>query len=97
MGLAYAPKSDELMSEMGLGEFVTDIGRCATPWLIRQFECERSDADRIQRRVREVSLRYQAALAEQYDAVLGRAPREGGGSPGTTPRTIKPSRREASS
>lgn len=72
IALSYNQKTDDLMADMDLGEFVADIGRCDVPWLILRFERLRAEAEDVRRRIESRRSDYRAALDKQYALVLGK-------------------------
>jgi len=73
VGLAYNKKTDELMTDVGMGEYVADVDRFDVAWLIDRFERIRDEADAAVDRIETRRAEYRAALDDQYDALFGPA------------------------
>ncbi len=71
IGLSYNQKTDELMADVGLGEFVADIGQFDVPWLVSRFERLRADAEDVRCRIESRRSDYRSALENQYGLLLG--------------------------
>ena len=71
IALSYNQKTDDLMADMHLGDFVMDIGQCDVPWLVSCFERLRSDADDVRCRIESRRSDYRSALESQYSLLLG--------------------------
>lgn len=70
LGLSYDPKSDDLMNDVGLKDFVSDIHRFDFNWLVSRFKRLCREAAEIKRSIANRSAEYRAALDEQYDYLL---------------------------
>lgn len=73
IGLSYNQKTDELMTDLGQGEFVRDIGRIDALWLLERFERLHAQCDGARRRIEARQATYRLALDRQYALVLGGA------------------------
>jgi polysaccharide pyruvyl transferase WcaK-like protein len=71
IAISYDPKTRDLMTDVGLGEFVADISSVDVPWLMSRFEQVRADAEVLCRRVEARTTAFRAALESQYDSVFG--------------------------
>ena len=77
IGLSYDRKTNELMTDVGMGDYVSDIDGFETNWLVSRFERLWGEADAAVDRVRSRRAAYQAALDDQYDLLFGLPSREG--------------------
>ncbi|WP_435011864.1 polysaccharide pyruvyl transferase family protein (plasmid) [Tundrisphaera lichenicola] len=73
IGLSYNPKTDELMADMGLGDFVSDIGGFEVSWLISRVETTRGAYEEIRDRIESRRESYRAALSAQHEKLFGEA------------------------
>jgi polysaccharide pyruvyl transferase WcaK-like protein len=73
IGLSYFQKMDDLMADMGQGEFVADIRRVDVPWLVSRFERLRVEAAAVRSRIEARRSDYGTALERQYGLLLGEA------------------------
>lgn len=71
IGLSYNQKMDELMADVGLVEFVADIGRFDVPWLVSRFEQLRADTGDIRCRIESRRSDYRSALEDRSSLLLG--------------------------
>lgn len=71
IGLSYNPKTDDLMTDVGLGEFVMDIGRVEVPWLVSRIERLRGDPERYRQQIEAKRSSYLVILENQYGSLLG--------------------------
>ena len=70
IGLSYNQKMDELMANMGLGDYVADIGRFDVPWLVSQVERLWANAEDVRCRIEARRSDYRSALENQYSLLL---------------------------
>jgi polysaccharide pyruvyl transferase WcaK-like protein len=79
LSIGYATKNDELMAEMGLGEFCQHIERLDVDMLITQF-CKLADGRKFyESRIRDTVARCKDRLREQENFLFSSYMREGGG------------------
>jgi polysaccharide pyruvyl transferase WcaK-like protein len=71
IALSYDAKTDDLMADLGLAEFVTAIDRADLPWLISRFTQLQADAETCRQRLESRISENRAALQQQYDMVFG--------------------------
>jgi polysaccharide pyruvyl transferase WcaK-like protein len=79
LSIGYATKNDELMAEMGLGEFCQHIERLDVDMLITQF-CKLAEGRKFyESRIRDTVARCKDRLREQENLLFNSYMREGGG------------------
>jgi polysaccharide pyruvyl transferase WcaK-like protein len=71
LALAYHRKSADLMAAFGQSDHVLDVLQCDFGGLVQGFTRLEASADAVRQRLRERLPVHQAALARQYEAVLG--------------------------
>jgi polysaccharide pyruvyl transferase WcaK-like protein len=71
IGLSYNQKTDELMTDMGLAEFVADIDQFEVAWLVERFERIGIEAASARARIESRRAAYRLALETQYQLLLG--------------------------
>lgn len=72
IGLSYYRKTDELMADMGLGDYVMDIGRFDVPWLTSRFEQLMTNSEQVRSRIAARRAEYRSTIDNQYDRLFGR-------------------------
>jgi polysaccharide pyruvyl transferase WcaK-like protein len=73
IGLAYNQKTDDLLADLGLGDYVADIGSFEVAWLISQLDRLLAGGEDVRRRFESRRSDYRSALEDQYRTLLGNA------------------------
>jgi polysaccharide pyruvyl transferase WcaK-like protein len=72
IGLSYNQKTDDLMADMGLRDFVISIGRADVPWLVSRMKRLETTTEEFQRQIESSRLKCRFAVEAQYDRVLAK-------------------------
>jgi polysaccharide pyruvyl transferase WcaK-like protein len=73
IGLAYNPKTEALLADVGLGEFVTPIAQADVPWLLSRLERLQVCANEYRGRIGTRIAGYRSELESQYESLFGEA------------------------
>lgn len=69
-GIAYDPKTSDLMRDVGLGDYVLDIAGLEFEALVGRFEQLEGNVDQLGQEILAATAGYSTRLGEQYDRVL---------------------------
>jgi polysaccharide pyruvyl transferase WcaK-like protein len=70
VGLAYQQKTEDLMRDMGQGDYVLDIRALERKSLINRFQSLDADLEKARSQIERRQWEYRQALARQYDRLF---------------------------
>ncbi|AMV39210.1 polysaccharide pyruvyl transferase family protein [Planctomyces sp. SH-PL62] len=75
IALAYNKKTSELMTDVGMGDYVSDIDQFDTEWMASRFERLLDESEAALSRVASRLGEYKVSLDDQYDRLFGPRPK----------------------